>query len=338
MTPARKARAAVGRPVSPKTDMDKIVEGGLSLAELESIWGITAEQLKGLSALRIVWRDGLDEAELDKIIEFKENAQKNFYQLLSGTGKSEAVLKELFGKLWGLAMKGKLDLKNWDKLTEKYGLKEYEMNSDSFTALLGGEKGKYFSDAKRVESILEFGQALANLVLTMRLYYPPTGDDKRNTEQVMRYAKVLKQYCNSRNFNMIYLEKWEGMVNQVLAGIKADLDISSLSKGQLLAKIKKGVFGDRLEAIAYSAKDWDKFLVALLRNLENALVEDLDLGNTDRIQYVLSLSKRMSLMAEILEQGSGDKRWAALIQELTAIFKGDKLALDYERVRGGLKT
>ena len=333
-TPAQKALDALGKPQRPQ-DVEESVkprkaDGGkwkLDLQELGSIWGITSEQLKGLTSLGVVWKDGINEAELGQIIKFKMEVWKDFYKIFRGTGKSEAVLEELFDRLWGLAMKGELDLDNWDALMEEYGLEDYEMNSSSFSALLAGEKGKFFSDDERVEGILELGQAFSNLILTMLLNFPPTGNEERDEYQVKKYAKAFKQHCSSRNFNMIYLDKWAEAVKQVLKTIDAKVKIT-------LSMIKNQKFGKQLGELAKLARDdWNNFLVLLLRVLERSLEEDMDTENMNLAQYYLLKSKRMSLINEVVQNGSEDRRWKALVEELVSVFKGDKLALDYKRVK-----
>jgi hypothetical protein len=219
---------------------------------------------------------------------------------------------------------------------EKYGMEDCEMNSTSFSALLGGERGDYFSDDTRVENILELRQAFYNLILTMRYHYPPTGDEKRDAEQVKRYAKHFReQHCQGSNFNMIYLDKWDGAAKDVLAEIRPDLDIFSLSNGQLLVKIKEGAFGERLEALASLVNDMNNLLVLLLRDMGRSLEEGMDSGGMDPAQYYLSKSKRMKAINEIVKSGPKDDRWKALVEELVAVFKGDKLDLDYEKVAEG---
>lgn len=323
MTLAKKAEQVFGAPKDSGKAEKALEDGKLTLAELKSVYGITSTQLQGLEALNITWADGIDETELNNIVEYRNRAEANFILLFKGTGKSGTELKRVFKKLWQLALKGELTEDSWNAVMAEHGLDDYEMNGDSFSAMLGSKEGKHLTDSDRAESFLEFGNGLNNLVLTMQMHFPPTGSEERDAAREIEFALVLKRYCSARSFNIIRLENWEEGVRAALGG-----------EGEVtLAKVKDGEYGDRLEALAGLVENWNEFLVLMLVVMERAMEKGMDTEGMNTLQFHLSKSKNMKLINEILEAGPKDERFQALMQQLEPVLKGKKPDLDMEGLK-----
>ncbi len=183
----------------------------ISVDELRSVWGLRPEQLEGLSALDVVWRDGLDEEELETI-RASRNAVKDMFQKLFGKNIPDKV----FDKIWKLALEGKLDKGSWNDLMKQYGFK---MRSESFRVLLGGLNGREFTNEKTIESVGELEQALKSLIATMELKRQPTGDEQQDEKLVADYPVYMKRLCSARRFNIWSIDKAGGPVMQVLESI-----------------------------------------------------------------------------------------------------------------------
>jgi len=338
---------ALGEPVITK-DKGRIgwalEKGYLDSANVQQYWGMDEKHLRGLAALGVVWQNGkqgvkINVDSLQNLAQYKDKLFKEaFLPVFRGSGLGETKIRELFDKLWELARNGKLDRSAWNELREAYGLpKKYDMNPASFSALLGGEKGEFFSDDKRVESVLELAQALSNLILTMQTRFPRTGDPKKDLEQEKEYFEVFGELCEAKNFNIIYLDKWDNAAVQMLAQMKGRDPSRLKDRKELLEGIKNGDFDDTLKELAKKTKSWEEFLVKLLRYLEEAVVKGMPRKGMDSFQYYLSLNERMKFVKTILDEGEGGARWKAFIRELSNIFKGqdNQVRFDYERVQKG---
>lgn len=325
------AREALGTP-------EKGHEGEVSIAtqdrlisvdELRSVWGLRPDQLEGLSALGVVWKDGLDEAELKTIAEYRTEVKDMFKKLF---GKN--VPDMVFDQIWKLVLTGKLVEDSWNNLMKPYGFK---MNSESFRVLLGGENGGNFVDDKKVEGIAEFKQALESLILTMEFRLKPTGEEETDAKQVLDYPVYMKRYCKATNFNVFSIDKAEGTLLQVLEKIaeKYKLNIKLMSKDELLGRIQAGELGDHLQKLAKDVNDWTSFLVALLRYLEEAVAKGISQKDTDDgTGAQLERSKRMGYIKDILS-GSRQADAPALGREIERLFNGEKPDFDYALVRRG---
>jgi len=338
-TPGNWARRVFGRPVinqDVQIEQKLSAKGYLSLDDIYTIWGLTKEHLKDLNIFNVTWEDGINAAELEELVKHQDQFfDEKFMPLLRGSGLGREKIRELFDRLWHLAATGKLDRSAWNELMEQYGLKGLEMNSASFSALLGGERG--FSDDQRVESIIEFAQAISNLHLNMLNRHPRTGDPKKDLAQEKEYYKTLSELCKEKHFNIIYLDKWDKAVMQILQPLgKMSID-PSIDREELLRMIKDGNFGDTLKELADKTKSWREFLVKMLRYLEKAVSEGMHTKGMDSGQYYLSLSQRMGFVKTILDEGEGSGKWNAFIEQLSRIFKGkdNQVHFDYKKVKDG---
>ena len=124
---------------------------------------------------------------------------------------------------------------------------------------------------------------------------------------------------------------------QVLEAIanKKGIGIGTMSKDELLGRIRAGELGDQLQKLAKDTDDWTKFLVALLRYLEEAVGKGISQKDTDDgTTAQLERSKRMGYIKDILIGGrKGDA--PALGRELERLFNGEKPDFDYDMVRRG---
>jgi len=314
----------------------------ISVDELRSVWGLRLEQLEGLRALGVVWQDGLDEKELKTIAEYRKVVKGYFMKVFGG----KEIPGALFDELWKLALEGKLDLDNWNRLMKKYDLKDFKMNSSSFRVLFGNEEG--FTNPNAVENIKELRQALYNLVLTIQKSLPRQGKgyEKQDAEQATRYAGVFKTYCESRNFTIIKVDKFGKAIETAL---RKQIGGKIKSKEDLFHKIQAGDAGNFLWDISKLAENWNEFIAVLIEKLEEAIREGLD-PKSDRVQVMLSTSRRMRFVSDVLEQGEKSKYWPSLIREFTRVFVRDyydtagrqqqkyginewKTSFDYDRVK-----
>ena len=183
----------------------------ISVDELRSVWGLSREQLEGLSALDVVWKDGLNEEELETI-RASRNAVKGMFQKLFGKNIPDKV----FDKIWKLALEGKLNKGSWNGLMKEYGFK---MKPEAFRVLLGGLNGREFKNEKTIESVGELEQALESLIATMQMKRQPTGDPEQDEKLVADYPVYMKRLCSATRFNVWSIDKAGGPVMQVLESI-----------------------------------------------------------------------------------------------------------------------
>lgn len=311
----------------------------LTLAGLDEVWGLSPEQLKGLATNDIFAKnpisvgDGIDEAELDQLEKLKTDTLELFKGLLVGCGLSDDKLNELYDKLWYLAVKGELTNSSWDKLVEEYGLESLEMTGSAFEALLGGQDG--FGSGK-VDGIAEFVVALRNLDLTMRA---------RGASDANR-MELLKSLCKATNFNIIYMDKAEGLAKDVLKQLKPGYDVDGKTKDQIFADIKNGVFGDVLKNKTISKyegfvkaemNNWEEFVLGLLRDLDRNVEEAIrsNLDGDAPVEQIGKYNSRKKLLAELINEGekADQKKRDALVAELAGIYQG-KASIDFAKIEG----
>lgn len=368
-TPDDKGLAAIGLPSDGKplsaraaiNDQDRVI----TPKELQEVWGMDITQLRGLNAFGVVWEDGLNEAELDKMLAQKQVMFERFSNIFLGSGKLPEEVEIMFDRLYELAVQGKLDLEAWNEVMVHGvrvngvmvagGLPEFKMNQVSFAALMGGKTG---GDAKDVvEGYIEFNTAIYSLTRTLQMEVPPSDErqldetTETDLERFRQYSKKFEELCASRNFQIISMDRLNEVVINSLRikaesqAFKSDPENAGyniderMEKGLLLEDIREGKFGTEMQKWLEELKidNWNEFVMMLALVMNRGIESDANKETMDGTQAALKGNRNKVKIWKRIEEGAAGSRpaaYTALCAELEGIWSKGMKELHADRVKG----